>query len=192
MYKFKATKNIGYSNGCMYVHRVVAQKLLSTPLLTKHHVHHKDGIKENNSIDNLMVFQSNADHARFHKGLYASLYCDSNGLWICEKSYTNRVCPNCNNTFNIASYKKNTFCSVLCRNNYRDKKGHFCVYLDENGVYLIRNGKRVYRNNLFILLCTHSFITVGIMYGVSDNAIRKWCKRLNIPCKSKYYKNRGK
>lgn len=41
------------------------------------------------------------------------------------------------------------------------------------------------KNSLYNLILQYSFIYIGRMYGVSDNAIRKWCKAENIPYKSK-------
>lgn len=35
------------------------------------------------------------------------------------------------------------------------------------------------------LIRTHTFIDVGKMYDVSDNAIRKWCKAVNLPTTKK-------
>ena len=37
-------------------------------------------------------------------------------------------------------------------------------------------------------LRTSSFLTVGRLYGVSDNAIRKWCKAYGMSTKSRDYK----
>jgi hypothetical protein len=34
-----------------------------------------------------------------------------------------------------------------------------------------------------------SFLAVGKKYGVSDNAVRKWCKSLNLPHKATEIKN---
>ena len=37
-------------------------------------------------------------------------------------------------------------------------------------------------------LLNNSFLAVGKKYGVSDNAVRKWCKSYNIPSKASEYK----
>ena len=42
---------------------------------------------------------------------------------------------------------------------------------------------------LYNLLMKHSFLYVGKLYGVSDNAVRKWCDKYNIPRHSSYYQN---
>ena len=49
-----------------HTHRVVAEQILGRPLLKGEVVHHIDGNKRNNHPDNLMVFPSQAEHARWH------------------------------------------------------------------------------------------------------------------------------
>lgn len=48
-------------------HRVVAEQILGRSLLPGEVVHHIDGNKQNNDPSNLMVFSSQAEHARWHK-----------------------------------------------------------------------------------------------------------------------------
>ncbi|MGO4997812.1 HNH endonuclease [Oribacterium sp. Sow4_G1_1] len=50
-------------------HRVVAEQKLGRPLKKGEVVHHRDGNKYNNSPENLEVFPSQADHARYHNNL---------------------------------------------------------------------------------------------------------------------------
>ncbi len=47
-------------------HRVVAEQLLGRPLCPGEVVHHIDGDKRNNRPENLRVFASQAEHAKFH------------------------------------------------------------------------------------------------------------------------------
>lgn len=47
-------------------HRVIAERVLNRPLQPKEVVHHRDGNKYNNVPENLVVFSTNGDHARFH------------------------------------------------------------------------------------------------------------------------------
>ena len=39
----------------------------------------------------------------------------------------------------------------------------------------------VTREELKNLIRTTPFTTIGIKYGVSDNAVRKWCDKYNLP-----------
>ena len=45
--------------------------------------------------------------------------------------------------------------------------------------------KPVTREELKELIRTKPFTKIGEMYGVSDNAIRKWCVRYELPTKKK-------
>lgn len=49
-----------------HAHRVAAEEVLGRPLRPGEVVHHIDGNKRNNNPDNLMVFPSQAEHARWH------------------------------------------------------------------------------------------------------------------------------
>lgn len=44
------------------------------------------------------------------------------------------------------------------------------------------------KEKLMELLFKHSFVYVGKLFNVTDNAVRKWCDKYNIPKDSKYYK----
>jgi hypothetical protein len=54
--------------GGRHEHRTVAEAKLGRPLLPGEVVHHTDHDKRNNHPDNLMIFASQADHARYHRG----------------------------------------------------------------------------------------------------------------------------
>lgn len=54
-------------------HRRVAEQKLGRPLRPGEVVHHIDGDKHNNDPSNLMIFSSQADHARWHE--------ENDGFW---------------------------------------------------------------------------------------------------------------
>ena len=51
----------------VHTHRVVAAQMLGRNLLPGEVVHHIDGDIRNNRPENLMVFSSQAEHAKWHK-----------------------------------------------------------------------------------------------------------------------------
>lgn len=50
-----------------HTHRIVAEELLGRALRPGEVVHHIDGNKRNNTPENLMVFPSQREHARWHQ-----------------------------------------------------------------------------------------------------------------------------
>ena len=54
-----------------HTHRVVAELKLGRPLLPGEIVHHIDGDKRNNAPENLAVYDSQAEHARYHAKMQA-------------------------------------------------------------------------------------------------------------------------
>ncbi|HXG36533.1 MAG TPA: HNH endonuclease [Dehalococcoidia bacterium] len=58
-----------HPNGYVYEHIVVMERKIGRPLLGGERVHHLDHDKLNNSSENLMLLESQADHMRLHKAL---------------------------------------------------------------------------------------------------------------------------
>lgn len=50
----------------IHAHRILAEEILGRPLRKGEIVHHKDGNRRNNSLDNLEVFSSQAEHIKQH------------------------------------------------------------------------------------------------------------------------------
>lgn len=146
------------SHGMVYEHVLVAEEKLGRRLRDGEVVHHEDENKLNNDVDNIYVFASQADHARYHqKGTREKVedYYISPAL--------KRDCKLCNKEFTYQESHDSRFCSTDCLGKYR------------------RIVERPSKEELFELIKSKSFVQIGKDYGVSDNAIRKWCKYYGLP-----------
>lgn len=157
------------SEGAVYVHMIVAERKLGRALLPEEVVHHRDLNKLNNDLNNIMVFASNSDHVRFH-GYGCNedmLSLNSNGAYVCAEQKI--FCIDCG--------AKITRYGIRCVN---------CASLHNRKV------ERPTSEELLKILFDFNgnFTKAGKKYGVSDNAVRKWCELYNIPNKSKDYKNK--
>jgi hypothetical protein len=63
-------KTIWQSSNKRYIreHRIVMEEAMGRLLLPTEIVHHINEIKDDNRIDNLMLFKSNSDHRKWHNG----------------------------------------------------------------------------------------------------------------------------
>jgi len=144
--------------GLVYEHILKAEEILGRPLKDGEVVHHKDENRANNSYDNLLVFHNKANHTRFHQ-----LHCPNeeleqleDGSYICNNSKI--ICPICGKP--------------------KDHKAKLCL---ECSQLAQRTVCRPTRNELKQLIRTKSFVIIGKQYGVSDNAVRKWCDYEGLP-----------
>lgn len=131
-------------------------------------LHHKDGNHYNNNLDNLQVLCPNC-HAVLHGNLGVStgLYSEINRQKKKKQSQEKRakeqiLCPICNKNLMLKN-------SVMCRECYNFSQ---------------RVADWPTREELKQLIRTIPFTTIGKQYGVSDNAVRKWCDYYNLPRKS--------
>lgn len=86
------------------------------------------------------------------------------------------------------------YCNNCGKELYKYNKSNFCCHCIQQTSINVSKFKPkkelpISKEDLFNLLCKNSFIKVGEMFGVSDNAIRKWCDRYGIPRHSDYYRN---
>lgn len=106
-----------------------------------------------------------------HKGIeagYLSLpknwnFIDENVLQdIIERhSSTATICPRCGGK----KYKRAQYC-IDCHNELKS-----------------RGSKKPDRDTLKDLIRHNSFLSIGKMFEVTDNAIRKWCDSYDLPCR---------
>lgn len=142
-------------NGCVLKQRIVAEEKLGRYLKPEEVVHHKDNDKTNNHPDNLMVFRDQISHARFHSKLYSQLVCTC-GVYTCLPIF--RTCSFCGKKFEM-NRNNQTYCSNNCRILSRRKVVN-----------------RPSKEDLQKLLETNSYTSIGKIYGVSGNAVKKWLK----------------
>lgn len=158
------------SNGTVLEHRLVAEKKIGRLLKRNEVVHHIDEDKTNNIPENLIVFRSNSDHSRFHKiGIMKEM---KDGTYICPIPASKIIkCEYCGNYYIKTKTKTNKrFCSLDC-------------YLKSPKQYICGDREKPTKEELENLVRTHSFVSIGKMYGFSDNAVRRWCKNFGIPYK---------
>lgn len=159
--------NRAFENGCVYEHILIAEQILHRPLKPEECVHHKDFNRTNNSQENLIVFTNNSEHIYFHKHPNTSLCQQEDGSYMCIKQESEN--------------NENQMLCPICRTNLKEKKAKMCI--------ICRNKHKCEhipsRDDLIVLLCEKSFIEVGKIFGVSDNAIRKWCKKYGLPTNRK-------
>ena len=72
------------------------------------------------------------------------------------------------------------FCLECGTQIHRDNESGLCEVCVRKRT---RKVERPNREEMKELLQKHTFVDLGKMFGVSDNAIRKWCKNYNLPSK---------
>lgn len=149
-------------DGYVRLHILVAEQKLGRELIGDECVHHLDLNKHNNNPNNLIVFKTNADHGRFHAtGIKIEV---EKNVYISPIQYNK--CPICGKYF-----YKHSLNSIYCSKE--------CLGIAQ------RKTERPSKEKLLELIKTTSFLQIGKIYGVSDNAVRDWCKRYGLPYRKK-------
>lgn len=158
-YEYYWTIDIDGNRVYKEVHRDLAEKKLGRKLLPSEVVHHIDGNKKNNNINNLMVFKTSSDHLRFHSS--GVLIDMKDGTYTSPPVYYEFTCKNCGTVFK--TQKKNAiFCSNSC-------------YADYMRIDTIPS-----RDELLYKLKRESLIQIAKDYNVCTSTVKKWIKRYNI------------
>lgn len=123
-------------------------------------LHHKDGNHYNNELDNLMVLCPNC-HSIQEGNSGRAVKSKEEIQALKNEARKTDICTICGKTI--------TKGSTYCQDCYRVQS---------------RVVDRPDREKLKELIRSTSFSQIGKMYGVSDNAIRKWCDAYSLPRKS--------
>ena len=94
------------------------------------------------------------------------------------------VCPNCHtqtDTFCTRKLKQHNYCKD-CGKEIAPKST-WCpeCALKHNRTHKVSPSDKPSKGELLQLIKEKPFTEIGRMYGVTDNAIRKWCRKLGLP-----------
>jgi len=157
-WKYKEVRIVGHpamrQNGMVLAHRAIAERMLRRPLSIKETVHHIDNVRDNNNPENLMVFATRGDHACFH--ITGEAILTENGTYVSGERHNKHPCR---------------LCGTLTWTNLC----YLCAMKQQ------RKAVWPSRNELQEIILTTSFVRIGMRYGVSDNAVRKWAKSYGLP-----------
>lgn len=155
-----------FQNGTVYEHILVAEEKLGRALNVDEVVHHIDHNRKNNDDDNLIVFRTSADHAKYHNDESIELVENEDGsmsvpLDVFSANNPHR-CVDCGREISNDAER----CSE-------------CYWIRQRKV------ERPSKEELEEKIKTTPFTTLALLYGVSDNAIRRWCKSYGLPYKKR-------
>lgn len=170
-----------FDNGCVYEHVLVAESIVKRNLYSNECVHHIDGNRKNNSMENLMIFATSSDHILFHNG--ADVVLQEDGAYISVKNeevyYASSVLDEQKekNSSNNKTYKY-SICPI-CNTNLKSFRAEMCLKCHKKK----KERSIPTKEELEKHLLTESFTEIGRCYSVSDNAVRKWCLKYKLPKK---------
>lgn len=155
---------------------------------------HKNGINNDNRLANLRLLCPNC-HSQTPTFAGRNVKREENTCKNCSKVISNRsqYCRSCYKEINHSKPKNNeikpkkhkkkkkhcTQCNVLISDG---SKNNLCVSCL---AFQTRRVDRPSKEILERLIQDHPLIYIAAQYGVSDNAVRKWCKYYGLPYRRK-------
>lgn len=161
---FTHTINTKAHRGMAYEYIVVASETLGRDIKAVEVVHHRNGNKDDNSPENLLVLDSNSTHTALHK-----CACDESilkrlpdGAYTLDAVRTDQRLPRCVDCDKLlAKYSKGMRCPE-CASKHRCR-------VDWDNIDL----KALLDSGL-------SLVAIGKRLGVSDNAVKHHAKKLGL------------
>lgn len=148
--------------GWVYLHRYLMEIELGRELNNDEIVHHLDGNRSNNEYYNLIVIVSRSHHLRLHHWI-------DNGAKMHE-SYKPKE---------LSHYGEEKPKCIVCQKPVGEYRNSYCSN-ECKGIDTCKVKNKPSKEDLIYLLENNSFLQVGKMFGVSDNAVRKWVKKFGI------------
>ena len=203
--KFTLHKNMGYywvnypdhpfayDCGMVLFHRLVMENFLNRYLQSEEIIHHKDENKLNNDINNLEL-TNRSEHAKLHQTKFNITDEEIVELMKSNLSY-NEIAAKLKmskTTFYVKSRNfrqiRNTKCKYLsrrliceiCKKEFKSKRKNakYCSYECSHISYRKTNWPS--KDELEILVWQKPTTKIAKIYGVSDKAVEKWCKKYDI------------
>nr|DAN96057.1 MAG TPA: HNH endonuclease [Caudoviricetes sp.] len=175
-------------NGSVYEHILVAEKMLGRELKDGECVHHIDGNRTNNSEDNLMVFSTNNDHIACHGG--CEIIKQEDGAYKSKQKrfryfYNNRTKEDIDNNIedvgSITIIPSGYDICPICKKRLKPYKAKMCIECRNKETRKNIPSKKELEKNIYNI----PFTKIGEMYGVTDNAVKKWCRGYGLPFRKK-------
>lgn len=148
------------NRGFVPEHRYVVEQKLGRPLKKGEVCHHCDRNRLNNTPENLLVFVDKESHSRYHQG--GTLIELPDGTYTSEFPKVNCICEYCGKEYEPKD-RKTKYCSKEC------------------AMLASRKVQRPSKAELKALLLQFSMTDIARIYGVTDNAIRRWCEMYKLP-----------
>lgn len=153
----------GNWDGYVYEHMVIAEKSLGRKLRKNEVVHHLNLNRSDNSKRNIIVLER-GQHARLHMWINSGYPMFTNIKQEFRRARP-RYCKICGNIL-LTSDSKVT-CSNKCQKENERRKSK-CPSKKQLMKYLRE---------------INNWAAIGRKYNVSDNAVRKWARKYNLPTK---------
>ena len=169
------------SNGCVYIHILVAEEKLGRPLTPQECVHHVNENKNDYSKSNIWIFKTMGDHAAYHMAIKNN----DNYLLLCENNVYECLTVSCDNYDELSMFmkrynmlkssKKKIYICPKCGKE-KSQSGKMCwECFNKNRESDIPTGEE-----LSDLLKEYNYSQIGRMYNVTSNAVKKWAKKYDL------------